>query len=403
MGQMAEPGTSRFAALLAAFVLTACNTSSTSPHPTAIAAASPTPLRTVSPYADTPAPMAVTCTAPPAAGEKLALVALHGTGEVVVRDLSDVAHPATRCTFSGGWLYRFISATRLSYVAERWQNYQGMPGALYVVDLTEQTTSLLRAWENSGAYSHVYAWSPDGTMLTYLSDDNQGAQNSIQWHVLTTSGDRTFATLSTGGNRCYATFESPSNTFLGFSPDGRYVAFVRPPWAYNSDIVDSIPFQVRRVSDGKLVYSRSDVTVPFWLGSGAHLYFQNRNPQQNTLEVWDPSGHIQTLTFAQPFTLLNPVPSPDGAHIVYGDYASNQSASTVTPWILDMSSTPGSFRKLADKPGLGASFLTPTLVWFADGSPGGLCNDPKNGYIYCLLYTSPSPRDLSTSRMPSSA
>ena len=27
----------------------------------------------------------------------------------------------------------------------------------------------------------------------------------------------------------------------------------------------------------------------------------------------------------------------------------------------------------------------------------------KDGYIICLLYTSPSPRDLSTSRMPSSA
>ena len=26
-----------------------------------------------------------------------------------------------------------------------------------------------------------------------------------------------------------------------------------------------------------------------------------------------------------------------------------------------------------------------------------------DGYIICLLYTSPSPRDLSTSRMPSSA
>ena len=27
----------------------------------------------------------------------------------------------------------------------------------------------------------------------------------------------------------------------------------------------------------------------------------------------------------------------------------------------------------------------------------------KSGYMICLLYTSPSPRDLSTSRMPSSA
>ena len=29
--------------------------------------------------------------------------------------------------------------------------------------------------------------------------------------------------------------------------------------------------------------------------------------------------------------------------------------------------------------------------------------DAKDGYLSCLLYTSPSPRDLSTSRMPSSA
>jgi len=28
---------------------------------------------------------------------------------------------------------------------------------------------------------------------------------------------------------------------------------------------------------------------------------------------------------------------------------------------------------------------------------------PREGFTFCLLYTSPSPRDLSTSRMPSSA
>ena len=36
------------------------------------------------------------------------------------------------------------------------------------------------------------------------------------------------------------------------------------------------------------------------------------------------------------------------------------------------------------------------------GSKGGLCIGPRQ-YNDCLLYTSPSPRDLSTSRMPSSA
>ena len=33
----------------------------------------------------------------------------------------------------------------------------------------------------------------------------------------------------------------------------------------------------------------------------------------------------------------------------------------------------------------------------------GVAGDPANGRKVCLLYTSPSPRDLSTSRMPSSA
>ena len=33
----------------------------------------------------------------------------------------------------------------------------------------------------------------------------------------------------------------------------------------------------------------------------------------------------------------------------------------------------------------------------------GLCNYIKTSLLICLLYTSPSPRDLSTSRMPSSA
>ena len=41
----------------------------------------------------------------------------------------------------------------------------------------------------------------------------------------------------------------------------------------------------------------------------------------------------------------------------------------------------------------------------SDISQAEIRTDPKKGdyYVPCLLYTSPSPRDLSTSRMPSSA
>ena len=41
--------------------------------------------------------------------------------------------------------------------------------------------------------------------------------------------------------------------------------------------------------------------------------------------------------------------------------------------------------------------------WNGDGSMGSYSDQYVELYNPCLLYTSPSPRDLSTSRMPSSA
>ena len=41
--------------------------------------------------------------------------------------------------------------------------------------------------------------------------------------------------------------------------------------------------------------------------------------------------------------------------------------------------------------------------WLAAGRPGDYLDFLADRYCPCLLYTSPSPRDLSTSRMPSSA
>ena len=46
---------------------------------------------------------------------------------------------------------------------------------------------------------------------------------------------------------------------------------------------------------------------------------------------------------------------------------------------------------------------TGTDPWNPDTDGDGICDGPFAVYNDCLLYTSPSPRDLSTSRMPSSA
>ena len=48
------------------------------------------------------------------------------------------------------------------------------------------------------------------------------------------------------------------------------------------------------------------------------------------------------------------------------------------------------------------SFAESNAAIFAN-SLGGLKTNKESAFSACLLYTSPSPRDLSTSRMPSSA
>ena len=49
------------------------------------------------------------------------------------------------------------------------------------------------------------------------------------------------------------------------------------------------------------------------------------------------------------------------------------------------------------------SLLDGMVINTANGSAGLLINSSSSSHNACLLYTSPSPRDLSTSRMPSSA
>ena len=58
---------------------------------------------------------------------------------------------------------------------------------------------------------------------------------------------------------------------------------------------------------------------------------------------------------------------------------------------------------LAIMPEPDAELLAETLVAFANSDGGAILIGVDEQGRACLLYTSPSPRDLSTSRMPSSA
>ena len=92
-------------------------------------------------------------------------------------------------------------------------------------------------------------------------------------------------------------------------------------------------------------------------------------------------------------------------------YKNNQKFDTATYWEFryanNGNSGAGSYGKLADfKAKVINGFIHEnelnTILEFGCGDGNQLSLAKYNSYI-CLLYTSPSPRDLSTSRMPSSA
>ena len=166
-------------------------TSSSTPASSATTPSSPTSAaRTI------PPPATVTCSSPVSAGHELALVNLRGGQGAIVRDITDLSHPVSRCSIVGGASnFRFVNATHVSYISS--PGGGGSSGALYTVDLTTQHTTLVRAWDDGWYTSWVYSWSPDGMMLSYLRSDSTG----VEWHLVSAGEDRTLSRLGTGPPR----------------------------------------------------------------------------------------------------------------------------------------------------------------------------------------------------------
>ncbi len=354
-------------------VLTACGGSSTtvslhSPSSSAkstpsAGGGSPAPFPTPSAASAGAPPASAHCTAPPSVGEQLALVSLRGVPGVVVRDITNIAHPTTRCTITGGSQFQFVSATKASYVSLASGN-QGAAGALYVFDTGTGATSLVRSWPYTGFAGTVYAWSPDGSRLAYLNSDTTG----LTWHVLSGAGDRVLANLGTIPPRGASADNDDAMT--GFSADGQYVA-VEQTFAGSTHI------QVNHVSDNTIAYSSNDGTMAVWAGTGAKLYFRTASG----VVSWDASNGVVTVVSG--LSWIHPHASPDGTHIAFSVLNAQQNH---VGQVLDLSSnTVGS---LSPNPRVGAAFLNATLVWYAGetpcttASPCGLGGPPLSGQTY---------------------
>jgi hypothetical protein len=364
-----------FALVVVPVVLGACgNTSGTHAASTPTAQSSGAPFVFPSPSVNglTPPPRAtITCASRIPAGAKLVLVTLRGGSGIVVRDITDVNQPVSRCSINGGAHLRFVNGTHISYIVTSSQD-QGASGALYLVDLQTQTTSLVRAWASGGYLSWVYAWSPDGQALTYLNSDPTG----VAWHLLSASGDRTLSTLGTVPARDVNL--DVDDGMVGFSADGKYVA-LEETFTYQDKgkvIGTAPPFQIVRVADGKVVYSRTDGTMAVWSAAAARLYFRATGVMS-----WEPSGQVGTV--AAGLSWIHPWPSADGTHITYTtlDAQGNHKAA-----VMDLAGGPT--LQLSSEPRVGAAFLTSELVWYAGETicttvtPCGLGGPPLTGTTY---------------------
>ena len=357
-------------------LIAACGNNSTA-HPSATpsthAATTPFPFPSPSPNGVTPPPRAtVTCASKIPSGAQLALVTLRGGTGIVVRDVTDVQQPVSRCSISGGSHLRFVNGTHISYIVMSSSDL-GASGALYLVDLQTQTTSLVRAWASGGYLSWVYAWSPDGQALSYLSSDPTG----VAWHLLSASGDRTLSTL--GKVPARDVNSDVDDGMVGFSADGLYVALEETfTYSYKGSVIGlAPPFQVVRIADEKVVYTRTDGAMATWSAGGAHLYFRTTAGVQS----WDPPGHVGTL--AAGLSWIHPWPSADGTHIAYTtlDPQGNHKAA-----VIDLGGAPTI--QLSTEPRVGAAFLTSALVWDAGETicttvtPCGLGGPPLTGVTY---------------------
>jgi hypothetical protein len=366
--------------LAAAVMLVACGSSSTASHPTpaqsanpsASAGSSPTSsggaFPSPTPVAGAVGPVSASCTSPPSAGNKLVLVNLRNVAGIIVRDITDIGHPANRCKLSGGSYIRFISATRLSYIVTA-SSDQGAAGALYIFDMATGATSLVRAWSYGGFGSWAYAWSPDGSHLTYIDSDSK---QDMKWHLLSSAGDRLLADL--GAVPARGANPDSDDLYVGFSADGQYVAV--------EQTFTPTPIRVHRVSDGSVAYTRTDGTMAAWAGGGARLYFRTGAGVQS----WAPSG---VVAVSNGTVWIRPHASPDGSRMAFS--LLNAQGNHVAE-ALDLTTASGSIQQLSPSPRVGAIFASASLVWYAGESicttttPCGLGGPPLTGttYIYDL-------------------
>ena len=283
--------------VLAAVVLAACGGSPAKAKstPTVSGQAISSPSASAGPSsspASTPSGTSlVRCATPVPAGDNLVIGAVSGDPTVVVRDIQDPANAKNVCSFDPAAMSpQFVSATQVAY--------ETASNELIETDLTTGSTTLIATF-GGGVGSGQYSVSPDGRSVTYLDGNS--------WHLINASGNKVLTTLPAVPGRGVNPDED--DIFLSFSPDGLYIALVQTFHVGGTGA--TAPDQVRKASDGSLVYSTTGMTMGVWASVPSRLFFRDSG---GTVHRWDPSTGLSTMLALH---WIGPKSSPDGRWIAY--------------------------------------------------------------------------------------
>jgi len=306
------------ALIITALMATACS----SPTPVANAPSpSAFPSATASPR---PAPTPV---------RSLAVVTLHGSSSVVVRDLTDINHPRTVSNLGDVPAPQFVSAATLSYVdAKR---------GLVRTPLSGSPRTPI-----AGGARSLFAWSPDGKTAAYMSSlVNSGNRSTMQLHLVRGGKDRIVSSmpgLPTPGFGCESQGCADGWDFhLSYSPDGRFIT-----WAQSVTDV----FRMWTAAGVDVTPSTPFVNMSVW--SGASFYFDD----SKAVKVWR-NGVVST--FLPGVVWIRPKASPGGGQIVY----ETRDASGVSrTYIVD--TTTSRVRQLGGVYRAEPAFMTDRFIWY---------------------------------------
>jgi hypothetical protein len=312
---------------VSAVLASACGSTSAvghAPSPSAF------PSATASP-SGTPTPAANPC--PPPSNRCLALVTLRGTNGVVVRDITDIAHPKTVSNIGTIYAPVFVSATDLSYADDT---------SLFRMPLAGSPKALVvKPAQGMG----MFAWSADGSTVVYTTPSGS---RTATVHQLSSGLDRVFGSVpavpAVGCETIANCYGADTWDFgLSYSREGTDVSLV-------TSVANVSAFRLW-AEDGKLLKT-SDSKSPFMSAwSGSDLYFRDANG----VELWR-EGVVSTIL--RGVAWIRPHASPGGGQIVYETRDGQRWSHT---YVVD--TVTGKVRDLG-KAHAEPVFLTSRFIWY---------------------------------------